>query len=78
MGIRSRIAGAVSNWFQGEYVPYDNPPDSGVFIVGGYHKRHWTASAVATIWRFVAAEWKWLLGFIVAVLALYANFSLKR
>lgn len=78
MGIRSRIAQAISNWFDGTYIPYDNHPGTGVFFVGGYYKRHWTAKTVGAVGRFIAAEWKWLLGFIVAVLALYANFVLKR
>ena len=78
MGIRSNIVQAISNWFHGTYVPYDNPPSAGVFIVGGYYDRHWTATAVGAVGRFIATEWKWLLGFAVAVLAIYTNFVLKH
>ena len=78
MGIISSITKAVSNWFHGTYVLYDNPPDSSVFIVGGYVERHWTASTLAAIGRFISAEWKWLIGIIIAILIAYANFLLKR
>jgi hypothetical protein len=67
MSIRSRFSDAVANWFHGTYLPHDNPPDSGVFIVGGYQDRHWTAKIVGAIGRFIATEWKWIIGILIAI-----------
>lgn len=63
MSLRKRIA----KWYQGEYVPPDNPPDSPIVIVMSHYKRHWTSRAAHASLDFYMREWKWLLPFVVAV-----------
>ena len=70
MSIRSRVTQAISNWFHGIYIPYNNPPGAGVFIVGGYYERHWTAKVVGTVVGFYLLHWKWLWTTALALLGL--------
>jgi hypothetical protein len=80
MSIFSGITESIANWYKGKYIPPpDNDPNSSiVFISPGHYEQPLLARILGAIGHFVAVEWKWLLGFIVAILALYANFFLKR
>jgi hypothetical protein len=80
MGIFSGITESIANWYKGKYIPPpDNDPSSSiVFLSLGHYKQPLLAKILGAIGRFIATEWKWLLGFILAVLALYAKFFLKR
>lgn len=60
----------VSDWWNGEYVPYDNEPNSGVVLIGGTQVRHWTSNIAHAVWSFLKKEWKWVFGSILAVTAL--------
>lgn len=62
----------ISRWYEGVYVPPDNPPDSPIFMVMGRYERHWTSRAVHTAVDFYLREWKWLLPFAVAVVGTFA------
>jgi hypothetical protein len=53
----------IRKWYEGEFVPYKNDPNSAVFFVnGGQFKRHWTAKLVRWAFAFWLREWKWTLG----------------
>ena len=80
MAIFSRTNERIAIWYRGRYIPPPkNDPGSLIAIIStGHYKQPLLAKVLAAIGRFIAAEWKWLLGFIVAVLALYATFFLKR
>lgn len=58
------------DWYEGEFVPYENPPDSSVIIMGGYQKRHWTAKFVRGLGEFYMKEWKWIIGILLTITGL--------
>ena len=66
MAIRDKVRA----WYVGEYVPFENDPDSPIVFVGGYFERHWSARLVSTFVYFWRFHWKWCLGFLVSVAAL--------
>jgi hypothetical protein len=55
-------------WWEGEYVPPKNDPNSPLHFVMGSYKRHWTASAARRAVQFYMREWKWTLGAAAAVI----------
>jgi hypothetical protein len=78
VSLRAKLIESVANWYHGKYIPPYNPPGSGIIVMIGHYERHWTARAVRAVGGFVATEWKWLLGFVVAVLAVATNIFLKH
>lgn len=62
-----KLRDIIKRWYEGEYVPPNNPPDSTLIFVMGHHKRHWSSRFVHTITEFYLKEWKWLLPFIVGL-----------
>lgn len=64
----------VEDWYEGQYVPYENDPRSSVIIVGGYYERHWTALVVRKIVEFWFAHWQWTIGTALALLGLFLAF----
>ena len=60
----------TKDWYEGEYVFYENKPDSPFFVVGGYYVRHWTARAARRLIEFWLDNWKWCIGFLVSLAAL--------
>jgi hypothetical protein len=63
-----KIQQRVKKWYQGEYIPPDNSPNSPVFFVNGDYRRHWTSRLVHTAAEFYSKEWKWLLPFILGTI----------
>lgn len=61
----------VRDWYEGKYVPFENDPHSGVFIVGGRYERHWTARGARMIVEFWSAHWQWTIGTVLALLGIY-------
>lgn len=61
---------AVKRWWEGTFVLYDNPPNSAAFFVGGNYRRHWTARVARAVVGFLRAEWKWVVGVIIAMTGL--------
>jgi hypothetical protein len=60
----------IKRWYEGEYVPYDNDPDSSlIFLNGGHYRRHWTAMFTRWAIDFYMREWKWTLATAGAVIA---------
>jgi hypothetical protein len=60
----------VRKWYDGERVPYQNEPGSGIIFLGWDEKRHWTAEVARVLVRFWLAHWQWTLGFVLAVAGL--------
>lgn len=69
---RGSLRRIAKRWWDGEYIPFENPPGSPVIIVSGWDKRHWTARVARTIWFYFVTHQKWLIPMIVAAaIALY-------
>lgn len=60
----------VRNWWDGRFIPYENDPNDSVVIIGGNQEWHWTARVARRIVAFLGKEWKWVIGTILAVIAL--------
>ncbi len=67
----------ILNWYEGEFVPYENDPGSGIVIFGGQYERHWTANTVRSLIAFYLMHWKWLWDFCASMFGLYIAY-LKR
>jgi hypothetical protein len=61
----------IRKWYEGEFIPYENAPDSTVLFVGGDHKRHWTAKLARWVIEFYMREWKWTLGAVATVIGAF-------
>ena len=55
------------DWYVGQFVPFENAPDSPIVFVGGYFERHWSARLVVRIFEFWRSHWKWCLTFLAAL-----------
>lgn len=62
-----RVLGAVVRWYRGEVRVRADNTSPHVLVLGLDQRRHWTARAARSIVGFWSREWKWLLGFAVAV-----------
>ena len=61
-------------WYEGEFILHKNDPDSPVVIIGGYHKRHWTALVARMFVEFWQEHWKWIITTVLSIVAiLYAG-----
>ena len=58
---------AVRAWWAGRWEPFENEPGSDFVFIGGTTTHHWTAKVARAIWRFMAKEWKWIIGTLVAL-----------
>lgn len=63
----------IAEWYEGRWVPYENPPGSQVIFFGGNHERHWTARVARILVEFWLAHWQWTIGFALAVIGLWAT-----
>jgi hypothetical protein len=64
--VGTRILGAVARWYRGEArVRVDSSPH--LLVLGLDQRRHWTATVTRGAVAFWTREWKWVLGFCVAV-----------
>jgi len=64
----------IKRWYDGKYIPPDNPPDSSVIFLMGHCDRHWSSRLAHTLVEFYFEHWKWLLSFLVALSALLLKF----
>ena len=62
-------------WYEGEYVPPDNSPSSGVVFLLGHYQRHWSSRLAHVLVAFYLKEWRWLLVFLVGVIALIVKLT---
>jgi hypothetical protein len=58
----------IKRWYDGKFVPYENDPNSRVFVGGGI-ERHWTTNLARWAVSFYMREWKWTLGALAAVVS---------
>ena len=65
-----KLKDVIKRWYEGKYVPPDNPPNSIVVFPMGHYERHWSSRLVHAIVKFWVKEWKWLLSFIIATIGL--------
>lgn len=57
---------AVVAWWSGKWEPYEKI-GGGFVVIGGTTTHHWTAKVARAVWRFVAKEWKWIIGTLIAL-----------
>ena len=60
----------IENWYEGEFIPYENDPYDSVVIIGGTYKRHWTARIARTLVKFWLNHWQWIIGTAIAICGL--------
>ncbi len=65
MNVKSLIA-RLREWWRGEYLP--SPSD--MFVSPGEYDQPLLARVVVLVWRFWLVHWKFVLSFVVAVVAL--------
>ena len=58
----------LHRWWEGKYVPPDNEPNSGVFILQGHYERHWTARWAQVAWNYFKEHHRWIIGLLFALL----------
>lgn len=63
----SNMRERIRKWWEGEFVPYDDHPDNGVVMFGGFTHRHWTSHAAQAGVGFLGREWKWVIGTLIAL-----------
>lgn len=61
------IKKAIKRWYEGEYIPPDNPPGELIIFFQGTHRRHWSSRCVHAIIDFSRREWRWLVPLIVSL-----------
>jgi len=59
----------IANWYKGKFVAYHSEPGSSLVFMGGSYERHWTARAARAVAEFYLREWKWIIGTVIAVVA---------
>ena len=57
----------IKKWYEGEFVPPDNSPNSRLIFVMGHYQRHWSSRVAHVVVDFYLKEWRWLLPFVVGV-----------
>ena len=63
-----KVKARIRRWWIGEYVPPHEV--HGVAFLMGHHERHWTSVACGVVVDFLAREWKWTVGIMIALAAL--------
>ena len=63
-----KIGKALLKWYQGEFIPWENDPNSNVVFIGHDHKLHWTAKIARYLVGFYLKHWKWLWSSAIAIL----------
>jgi hypothetical protein len=67
----SNLHRRIKNWYEGEFIPYENDPNLNIFILGGNQEIHWTAKIARWIISFWSEHWKFIITILVAVTGLY-------
>lgn len=62
----------IKEWYQGKYIPpRDNDPDSPLFIISpGHYEKPFLAKVLQVLIKFWLNHWKWIVGTILAIVAL--------
>jgi len=64
------LRGRIENWYEGEFVHYEDDPHDSVVVIGGIYKRHWTSSVARMLARFWINHWQWTIGTVLAICGL--------
>ncbi|WP_299010153.1 hypothetical protein [uncultured Shewanella sp.] len=62
----------LKDWYEGEYIPYENEADSSAVIIGGDMKRPLLARVISATIDFFKVHWKWVITTLIAFLAVLA------
>jgi hypothetical protein len=67
-----KLIDKIKDWYRGEYVPPpEDDPDSSIVIVSlGYYEQPPLAKFLAMIGRFWLSHWQWIIGTVLAVVAI--------
>jgi len=77
-GPLARLISRIALWYAGDYEPIENNPESGLIILSrGRLRRPLLARIIAAVCSFLAREWKWIIGVVIALLAIAAKFFFK-
>jgi len=62
----------IKAWYRGTYVPPpENDPESPLVIISpGYYEQPLSARILGTIGRFCLQHWQWIIGTILAIVAI--------
>lgn len=64
------IRAAIKKWWDGTTRPYENPPNSSLVFIGFTTEWHWSARIARWLVAFWKAEWKWIVGTMMAMIGL--------
>ena len=66
------IVEKLKDWYRGRYVPPPpNDPNSQViFLSLGHYEQPALAKILGTLGRFYLAHWQWIIGTVLAVIAI--------
>lgn len=62
-----KMCDAIKAWYNGTETPYENNPNSNIFIIGINHDIHWTAKVVRCLLKWYLENWKWFWGIVIPV-----------
>ena len=72
------VLARIKRWYRGTSVRADSARrDSDGIVtlsIKSAIRRHWTARATNAVISFLAKEWKWILSFVITILALIVAF----
>jgi hypothetical protein len=57
----------IHDWYEGEFVPFQNEPTSPIYFVGRWERRSLTARLCRVLVEFYQREWKWIIGTGIAI-----------
>lgn len=62
----------LKNWYRGRYIPpAPDDPNSQVFFLDlGHYERPALAKLLSAIGRFYLAHWQWVIGTVLAIVAI--------
>lgn len=62
---------AVKAWWGGKWEPFENPPGSNAFLIGGTTTYHPTAAVARKVWRFITTEWAKIIPILLTIVGLW-------
>ncbi len=69
-----KLGEIVQRWYEGRYIPPDNPPGSMFVFLEGHYERHWSSRFAHTVIEFYFKEWKWVIGITLTCIGLLLAF----
>jgi hypothetical protein len=69
-----RLRERIENWYQGEFVAYENDPYGDLVFIGGRYNKSFSAKTATVLVNFWSKHWKYSIGVIVTVAAAILNY----